>query len=114
MMPQLTPTYLFSAFCPSNARRMDGKVQPRSVCQAITFAIATEADDLKPEPRGTSDAKTAFIEGTESFSSINDHITPAGYNAHSGSGDESAWVLVEMDSAEKDACWLKSAATSVE
>src|SRR5260221_8458825 len=114
MIPQLTPTYLFSAFCPSNARRMDGNVQPPSVCQAIAYAISTAADELKPEPRGTSDAKTAFIEETARFSSINDHITPAGYNAHSGSGDESAWVFVEMDSAEKDACWLKSAATSVE
>src|SRR5258706_5830408 len=114
MMPQLTPTYLFSAFCPSNARRMDGRVQPPSVCQAIIYTISTEADELKPEPRGTSDAKTAFIEGTKSFSSINDHITPAGYNAHSGSGDESGWILVKMDSAEKEACWSKSAAMSVE
>jgi hypothetical protein len=41
-------------------------------------AISTEADELKPEPRGTFEAKTAFMPGVFSWFSFNDHITPPG------------------------------------
>jgi hypothetical protein len=51
-------------------------------------AISTDADELKQEPRGTLDAKTAFMKKTGRFSSINDHITPAGYSVHSGRGED--------------------------
>ena len=78
MIPQLTPTYLFSAFCPSSARFIEASIQPPSVCHAIMNAISTEADELKPEPRGTSEAKAAIMDGTGTLSSIRDHITPAG------------------------------------
>ena len=57
---------------------MGGRVQPPRVCHAIMNAISTEADELSPEPRGTSDAKTAFMDKIGRFSSISDHITPAG------------------------------------
>src|SRR5690349_15952912 len=93
---------------------MGGRLQPPNACHAIIKAISTEADELNPEPWGTLDAKTAFIAGVAILSCMSDHITPAGYNPHSGSGDESIWVFDGTVPAEKVACWSKSAATSVE
>ena len=93
---------------------MDGNSQPPIVCHAIMYAISTDADELNPDPRGTSDANTAFMEFTDSFSSSNAHITPAGYSPHSGKEEPSGWVFVGMVSVENDVCWSKSAATSVE
>ena len=43
---------------------MDGRVQPPSFCQAIMNAISTEADELKPEPRGTFEVKTGIHGGS--------------------------------------------------
>ncbi len=43
------------------------EVQPLSVCQASRNAISTEADELRPEPRGTLEAKTAFMPGVSSL-----------------------------------------------
>ncbi len=34
---------------------MAGKLQPPRACQAIMNAISTEAEELSPEPRGTSE-----------------------------------------------------------
>src|SRR5512132_925153 len=92
---------------------MDGNVQPPRVCQAIINAISTEAEELNPEPRGTSDPYTACRPGVFRSSSPSAHITPAGYCVHSASGLPSVWLFDGIVPGRKEASCSKSAATSV-
>ncbi len=76
---------------------MGGRVQPPRACQASMKAISTEADELKPEPRGTLEAKTAWKPLVSSPSSPMAHSTPAAYSIHSRRGAPASCVLERAD-----------------
>ncbi len=58
MMPQLTPTHLFSARCPNFAIATASQGSCEIRVKARTVAISSAAEEESPAPIGTSPAKT--------------------------------------------------------
>src|SRR5512142_2022662 len=112
MIPQRTPTYWFSALWHSRASSMAGRVQPPKDIQPTAKASSTDAEELSPAPRGTSEANTACMPATRCPCSESAHATPAGYAAQPGSGDPSSWAFVDSALTEKRAVWPKSSAST--
>ena len=61
MMPQFTPTYWFSARWQMRASSIGGSATPAIFIHAMPNATSTEAEELKPAPRGTSEANAASM-----------------------------------------------------
>jgi hypothetical protein len=58
MIPQLTPTHLFSAFWPRRAMGAGSQGRPEAAANARAVAISMEAEEDRPAPSGTSPATT--------------------------------------------------------
>src|SRR5512135_2309476 len=86
--------------------------QPPLSCHATANASSTEAEELRPAPRGTSEAMTASIALTASPCAESAHATPAGYLAHPGRGSPSTVVRARSVFGEKAASAPKSSAST--
>ena len=64
MMPQFTPTYWFSARWQMRASSIGATLLPARCIQEIAKASSTEAEELRPAPRGTSEAYAARMPST--------------------------------------------------
>src|SRR5262249_24980318 len=94
---------------------MGAMLQPPSLIQATAQASSTEADELSPAPRGTSEASAAFKPSREKPASSKAQATPAGYLAQLARGVPSEErPRARPIRSNEAASWSKSAAMIVE
>ena len=82
MMPQLTPTHLFSARCPSLAIAAGCQASPLAAANARAVAISKAAEEESPAPSGTSPASTPSQPVNRCPASCRLQAVPLRYSIH--------------------------------